>query len=256
MNDLWLRSQSRQRLGTLNDVLPISGEIGYDTLLMNAMLSLARNKPTPSGRSEKREAGHTLWIDGVGCFWLLGNDRVTIGGPEQLVQKVDEPNQVADIALLSDLNRLHATIVRTGEGYLLEAKGEAHVGGRKVVDRIALSHNMTIELGRSVRLRFQQPSALSLSARLDFISDHRPKQAADGIILLADTCLLGPSEDQHIVCSDWPGQVLLVRQKQDLLCRSRMDFTVNGHRVQGSRKLTSGDIVMTDELRFRIEAGF
>ena len=110
-----------------------------------------------------------------------------------------------------------------------------------------------IELGRSVRLRFRQPSALSLSARLDFVSDHRPTQSVDAVVLLADTCLLGPTDDNHVVCPDWSGQVLLVRQGEELWCRSRQALTVNGHRLGSGRRLQSGDIVSGDDLRFRIE---
>lgn len=180
-------------------------------------------------------------------------DRVTIGGPELPSGKPAHPREAADIAILSDLKRRHATIVRTGEGYLLEAYGPARVSGREVHDRATLNDGALIELGRSVRWRFRQPSSLSLSARLEFVSDHRPTQAVDGLVLLADTCLLGPGDENHIVCPDWPGQVLFVRQKDELWCRSRLELTINGHRLNGGRRLRSGDVVMGEELRFRIE---
>lgn len=194
-----------------------------------------------------------IWIDGVGCFWLSQRERLTIGGPGNPSAKPDDARDSADLPILSDLKRQHATIVRTGEGYLLEAHGLVRVAGREVLDRTALADGALIELGRSVRLRFRLPSALSLSARLDFLSDHRPSQAVDGVVLLADTCLLGPGDDNHVVCSDWPGQVLLVRQGHELWCRSRQALTVNGHRLGSGRHLQSGDVVAGDELRFRIE---
>ena len=178
-----------------------------------------------------------------------------IGGPGTPSATPLDPLEMADIAILSDLKRQHATIVRSGEGYLLEANGSARVSGREVVDRAALSDGAIIELGRSVRLRFRQPSALSLSARLDFLSDHRPAQVVDGIVLLADTCLLGSGEENHVVCPDWTGTVLLSRQGQgqEMWCRSRLDLLVNGHRLGSSRRLASGDVVSGEELRFRIE---
>ena len=194
-----------------------------------------------------------VWIDGVGCFWMSLAERVSIGGPETPSAKPPHPRETADIAILSDLKRRHATIVRTGEGYLLEAHGPARVAGRDVLDRATLADGALIELGRSVQWRFRQPSALSLSARLDFVSDHRPMQAVDGLVLLADTCLLGPGDENHIVCPDWAGPVLLVRQKDELWCRSRLDLTVNGHRLGSGRQLRSGDIVTGEYLRFRIE---
>ena len=217
------------------------------------MLSFARNLLMPSNRSATHGACHTLWIDGVGCFWVLPSDRDTIGGPEPIAPKATDASESADIALLSDLKRQHAAIVRTGEAYLLEARGAARVSGRDVADRAALSDGAVIELGRSVRLRFRQPSALSHSARVDFLSDHRPTQAVDGVVLLADTCLLGPREQNHIACPDWPGTVLLVRQGRELWCRSQVDVSVNGQRLGSGRRLASGDVVSGEEWRFRME---
>lgn len=216
------------------------------------MLGFLRH-PLTADRSETHGAMSAVWIDGVGCFWMSLAERVTIGGPESPSAKPSHPRESAEIAILSDLKRRHATIVRTGEGYLLEAHGPARVSGREVHDRVTLGDGAVIELGRSVRWRFRQPSALSLSARLDFVSDHRPTQAVDGLVMLADTCLLGPGDENHIVCSDWPGQVMLVRQQDELWCRSRLDLTVNGHRLGSGRRPRSGDVVMGEDLRFRIE---
>ena len=216
------------------------------------MLSFLRHPPVVN-RPSTQGAMSAIWIDGVGCFWLSQLDRFTIGGPGAPSAKADDLRETADLALLSDLKRRHATIVRTGEGYLLESHGPARVAGREVHDRVALNDGATIELGRSVRLRFRQPSALSLSARLDFMSDHRPTQSVDGVVLLADTCLLGQGDENHIDCPDWVGQVLLVRQGTELWCRSRQALTVNGHRLGNGRRLRSGDVVSGDESRFRIE---
>ena len=216
------------------------------------MLSFLRHPPVVN-RPAAQGAMSAIWIDGVGCFWLSQMDRLTIGGPGAPSAIPDDHRETADLALLSDLQRRHATIVRIGEGYLLETHGPARVAGREVLDRVALNDGATIELGRTVRLRFRQPSALSLSARLDFVSDHRPTQSVDGVVLLADTCSLGQGDENHIDCPDWLGQVLLVRQGTELWCRSRQALTVNGHRLGNGRRLQSGDVVSGDESRFRIE---
>lgn len=216
------------------------------------MLSFLRHPPV-ANRSATQQAMSAIWIDGVGCFWLSQSDRVTIGGPGTPSANLDDPRESADLAILSDLQRHHATIVRTGEGYLLEAHGPARIAGREAVGRVPLVDGALIELGRSVRLRFRQPSALSLSARLEFVSDHRPTQSVDAVVLLADTCLLGPSDEQHVVCPDWSGQIVLVRQGNELWCRSRQALTVNGHRLGSGRRLQSGDVVMGEDSRFRIE---
>ncbi|MFM9961708.1 MAG: hypothetical protein ACKV2Q_10830 [Planctomycetaceae bacterium] len=215
------------------------------------MLDFFRNSPA-AARSETQGAMSVVWIDGVGCFWISRAERVVIGGPVSRSAEPSHPRETADIAILSDLNRRHATIVRTGEGYLLEAHGPARIAGREVHDRATLGDGTLIELGRSVRWRFRLPSALSLSARLEFVSDHRPAQAVDGLVLLAGTCLLGPNDENHIVCPDWPGEILLVRQQGELWCRSRMDLNVNGQRLGSGQRLQSGDVVTSDDLQFRI----
>ena len=217
------------------------------------MLSFARNLLTPSTSISTQSARHVLWIDGVGCFWLFAGERVSIGGPEPAVPSKSAPPEKADIALLSNLKRRHATIVRTGEGYLLEAHSAARVAGRDVSDRTGLAGECEVELARTVRLRFRQSSALSLSARVDFVSDHRPAHAVDGIVLWADTCLLGPASDNHIVCPDWPESVVLVRQAGELWCRSRAALLVNQKPAGKGVRLRSGDVVASDDLRFRIE---
>lgn len=217
------------------------------------MLSFARHLLTPSNRSVTHGTGHTLWIDGVGCFWVLTNDRVTLGRADSIAPAGSESHVPADIPILSDLKRQHATIIRTGEGYLLEAHGPACVSGCEVVGRVSLVDNAIIELGRSVRLQFSRPTALSLSAKLDIVSDHRTAQTVDGFLLLADTCVLGPGHETHVCCADWPGTVLLVQEKAELCCRSRLSLTVNDHRMGSGQRLRSGDVIAGDDLRFRIE---
>ena len=93
------------------------------------MLSFLRHSPV-ANRSATQGAMCAIWIDGVGCFRLSQKDRLTIGGPGTLSANPDDASESADLAILSDSQRRHATIVRTGEGYLLEAHGRAQVAGK------------------------------------------------------------------------------------------------------------------------------
>jgi len=190
---------------------------------------------------------YTLWIDGVGAYLLFLKDEVTIGGPAR-------DNSPADVALLANLSRKHATIVRGGEGYLIEAHAPVQVSGRTVDDRTNLTNNHEIQLGSNVVLRFQMPSALSASARLDFVSDHRPTQSCDGIILMENTCLLGPGSDNHAQCHDWSESVVLFRKGDELWCKSRGDIFVDGTLVKEAAALRPGAVVTGLDMRFRLEA--
>ena len=206
---------------------------------------LSRSNPTAGGQAEP--ARFTLWIDGVGAYLLCLGERVTIGGPEHDADS-------ADVALLANLSRRHATLVRTQEGYLLDAHSAVRVASRPVYERTRLNANYEIELGDCVRLRFRQPTVLSATAVLDFLSDHRPSRRIDGVILMDETCLLGPGGENHVQCPDWPESVVLFRRGGQFCCKSRADLFVDGTLIRDGTPITPGDVVTGPELRFRLEA--
>ena len=119
----------------------------------------------------------------------LRGSRVTVGGPTR-------DREPADLVLLANLSRKHATFVRSGEGYILEAHGACKVADRAVEGRTHLNTNYRLELASGVRLRFRLPSVLSATAVIDFLSDHRPNRSIDGVILMEQACLLGPDRRQ------------------------------------------------------------
>ena len=198
----------------------------------------------PAGPANAR---YLLWIDGVGVYLVCLGQRVTIGG-----QRPDGPN--ADVPLLANLSRTHATFLRGAEGYVLEAQGAMKVSGRPTQDKAWLTGDREIELGNSVRLRFRMPSVLSATATIDFLSDHRPAHSLDGIILMEDNCLLGPGSDNHVRCLTWDETVLLYRRGDQLWCKSRSDLFVETSLARSGYPLRPGNIVTGNDLRFRLEA--
>jgi hypothetical protein len=175
----------------------------------------------------------------------LGNE-ITIGGPAQA-------GQAAEICLLANLSRRHATIVRRGEGYLLEAHAEVRVNGRSVESQAYLNDGYEIVLGESVGLRFRMPTVLSATATLDFISDHRPLQNIDGMILMEETCLLGPGGDHHVRCPTWTDAVLLFRKNDEFCLKSQSPIFVDGDPLGADGRLPAGKVVSGTEFRFRVE---
>ncbi|MFN0055478.1 MAG: hypothetical protein ACKV0T_25305 [Planctomycetales bacterium] len=196
-----------------------------------------------------REAGRSerfrLWIDGVGVYLLCLSDAVTIGGPAA--------EQPADLSLLANLSRRHATLHRSGERYVLHAHAPTCVAGRPVHDRADMCDGHDLQLGANVRLRFRLPTVMSGSARLDFLSDHRPAQAVDGVVLMHDTCLLGPQAENHICCPAWTQSLLLYRRDGELYCKSRDDVFIDKQHLPGGGKLIPGATVAGAELRFHLE---
>jgi len=179
--------------------------------------------------SGRRDDRFLLWVDAVGGYWVCLGDEVTLGQPGFASR--------ADVPILGDLSARHARIRRDGEGYLIEAFREVHVDGRPVEHLALLADGSKIQLGGSVRLVFRRPHALSATARLDFASHHRTQPSVDAILLMADSCVLGPRRHSHVVCPDWPADVVLFRQEKDLYLRSSGAFEVDGVRCRGAERI-------------------
>jgi hypothetical protein len=188
-----------------------------------------------------------IWIDQVGAYLLCLADEVTFGGPAA------EGNG-ADVPLLANLSRRHATFMRSGERYVLLAHSPTQAGGRAVHDRVDLADGHDITLGGSVQFKFRLPSVMSGSARIEFVSDHRPARAADGVVLMDDTCLIGPGPENHIRCHCWPGSVLLFRRDGRLWCKSRDELFLGGRHAPEGGQLEPGVVVTGTDLRFRLES--
>ena len=188
-----------------------------------------------------------LWIDGVGAWQVCVGSEFVLGAPS-----LEHP--VADIPLLANISRRHATISHHPDSWSLTAHQDTSVSGTYVDTDLILSSGDEIRLGSSVRLGFRMPSVLSTSAVIDFESEHRPTHSVDGVILLSDHCLLGPRRDHHIRCASWSETVVLFTRDGQLRCRSKADISVNEQLVNESERLSDGDVVSGDDFRFRVEA--
>jgi hypothetical protein len=206
----------------------------------------ALNGPTSAERPAPRDC-YFLWVDGVGAFQVFTAPEITFGGPTR-------DKEPADLVLLANLSRRHATFVRSGEGYVLEAHSACKVADRLVEGRTHLNNNYRLELGSGVKLRFRIPSVLSATAVVDFISDHRPNRSIDGVILMDETCLLGPASDNHVVCPDWSDSVLLYRKGDGFWCKSRSQVAIDGKMMAEGGPVKPGSYVSGSDFGFRLEA--
>lgn len=207
------------------------------------MLSFLANPFTAPSDAAAR---HLLWIDRVGCWMLMLKPEVTIGG-------AGGGGELADIPLLAQLSRKHATVTREGECYILKAHAPVSIGGKQIHDRIDLHDGYELQLGPSVRVRFRLPTVMSGSARLEIVSDHRPKHAVDGIVLMEETCLLGPHGDNHVICPAWTNNVVLYRKGGQVWCKSRDELYIAGQSASPAGAVPSGAVVQGTDFRFRLE---
>jgi hypothetical protein len=186
-----------------------------------------------------------LWIDGVGGFLTCLNNEVVIGQAT--------PHNPIAIPIQADLSRHHARIVRRGDGYVIEPLQTTWVNGQLIRGKTLLSDGDEIEMTGAVRLRFRQPHALSASARLDFLSHHRTFPKADGILLMAESCVLGPKSQNHVLCRDWQGDVVLYRRDGELYCRAMDSIEIDGHLCDGHGQLGPNSHVSGSDFSLSLE---
>ena len=187
-----------------------------------------------------------LWVDAVGGYWVCLGDEVTLGQPV--------PSRRVDIPILGDLSSRHARIWRDGEGYLIEAIRNVRVDDRPVERVASLRDGSRIRLGEGVRLVFRRPHALSATARLDFASHHRTQPSVDAILLMADSCVLGPKPTSHVVCRPWPHEVVLYRYDDQLYCHAPGIIEIDGRPGEGRSPLTHDCRVAGDRFSFCLES--
>ncbi len=185
-----------------------------------------------------------LWIDGVGGFLVCTGDRVLLG------QAV--PGNPVDVPILADVARRHVRIHRE-DRYLLEPLSDVWLRQRPVASMSVLSDGDIIRMGSGLELRFRQPHALSATARLEWVSQHRTCPRVDAILLMADTCVLGPRLHNHVVCRDWSQEVVLYRQGDDWMCRCRDGLEVDGRFGLGSQAVSWDSHVRGSDFSFSLE---
>jgi hypothetical protein len=187
-----------------------------------------------------------LWIDGVGGYMVCLGARLTFG------QAFLDPH--ADVPLVADVSRMHATLTRDSEGYVLEAVRPVQVNG-KATTRAILRPGDRVTLGSSCQFQFHQPVPVSASARLDLVSGHRLPVAVDAILLMADTLVLDRGPKAHVAIEDLKGPVVLFRHKDGLGVRHAGRMTVNGQKSPERAVLPPRAAVAAEDVAFAIEPG-
>ena len=125
---------------------------------------------------------------------------------------------------------------------------------RPVAGMGRLGDGSRIVLGRSVRLLFRQPHPLSPTGRLELLSDHRTQPYCDGVLLMAEACVLGPDARCHVVCRGWTRKVVLCRRGEQLFCRAAGRLEIDGRACDGAGPICAGSRVEGDGFSFNLEA--
>ncbi len=186
-----------------------------------------------------------LWVDAVGGYLVCLDERIVLGRAGS--------DSHADVPLMGDLSRNHAALLRNGESYLLQAHHASFVNGKPVVEQAILHDGDIIRLGSTVELEFRQPSPVSATARLSILSRHRLPLAVDGVLLMAETCIVGEAAQAHIPAPALKNPVVLYRQAGSVWCRAAGAFDVDGRTCASRAPLTLQSSVLGDGFSFSLE---
>jgi hypothetical protein len=199
----------------------------------------------PASRSRRETTRFLLWIDAVGGYLVCLADEITIGQAT--------PGSTADIAIQADLSRQHARLVRHAEGYLLECLGKVAINGKPATGTVLLSDGDELLIGHAVKMLFRKPHVLSSSARLEITSGHRTAPYADGFILMAESCVLGPKWQNHVICRDWANDVVLYRGDGKIMCRAMESIEIDGKLYDGRGPVQPGSHVVGSDFSLSLE---
>jgi tetratricopeptide (TPR) repeat protein len=216
------------------------------TIAMPGPASGVASAPRESSEGPRPEPAQRflLWIDGVGGYLVCLANRVTVGQATS--------DGYVDVPLFADISRLHAALTRENGSYVLEAMRPVQVNGQPA-EKALLRPNDRITLGTTCQLVFRQPAPVSASARLDLTSGQRLPLSVDGIILMADTLLLGPGQQMHVTMPDLKHPMVLYRHKDGLGVRCPGPLLIDGLRCQERGLLRPTSSVSGEDFSLALE---
>ena len=208
----------------------------------------ARSEADVDTKGGHREPGRRFvaWIDAVGGYMICLGDEVVLGQPTA-------SGPPADVPILGDVSRRHAVLRRDGEAYVITPIHSVTVDGVKLAGPTVLRDGALMQLGDSVVLRFRKPHALSASAVLSFESRHKTEPAVDAVVLMAESCILGPQSHCHIPCRKWPGEMVLVQRDGQLMFRTNMPVELDGEPAGKLAAVGEGSRLESDEIALSFE---
>jgi hypothetical protein len=226
---------------------------GFVSLDWNGAALRGGRRSTHASRSSEDDtvAGNELpqraflWLDAVGGFLVCLDESVVIGQPAG-------GDKIA-VPIMADLSRRHALIRRESGAYVLEPLQRTRVDGREINAPFVLADNQLIDLGDNVKVRFTKPHALSATAKLTIESHHKTQPSADAILLMADSCVLGPNRHCHVRCREWHHDVVVFRQGERLFCRASGPMAMNGVATSGESEIQSGVRIEGEQFSFTWE---
>jgi hypothetical protein len=225
--------------------LPVSLALQASRLLPRETRPSSRSSEVDTVAGKEHPRRSLLWVDAVGGFLVCLEDTITIGQPS--------PSETLTLPILADLSRRHAVIRRDAGAYVIEPLQRTLIDGREIKTPYVLADNQLIQLGENVRIRFLKSHALSMTARLNIESHHKTQPTADAVLLMADSCVMGPNRHCHIRCRDWERDVIVYRQDSQVFCRADEPLSIDGVAAGSSSEIQTGARVEGERFSFAWE---
>ncbi|MDP6446712.1 MAG: hypothetical protein QF805_23170, partial [Pirellulaceae bacterium] len=73
-------------------------------------------------------------------------------------------------------------------------------------------------------------------------------------LMMAESCVLGPNRQNHVVCHDWTTDVVLFRHDDDLYCRSMETLEIDGKHCEGRGRIHTNSRICSEEFAMSLEA--
>ena len=199
----------------------------------------------PSGEPLASPKAPILWIDGVGGYLLLDATEVIVGQAA--------PGNAVDLMIVGDLSRRAAAIRRSGEDHLLQPLQPLSVNSQRVDRATLLRDGDIISLSPRVLAKYVRPNRLSATSRIELLSRHRWQPSVDGVLLMGDSCVLGPGSTSHVLCPFWTGDVILFRHRGQWMCKSALPLEVDGKSTTGAIPLLPGKRIQGFDFSMTLE---
>jgi hypothetical protein len=209
-----------------------------------AMASPVGEVETNGAPAEPLSPRFMLWIDGVGGYLVCLGNRLTFGQASLDAR--------ADVPLVADVSRLHATLTRDAEGYLMEAVRPIQINGQTTT-RALLQSGDRVTLGASCQFQFRLPVPGNMTARVDLVSGHRLPVSVDAVLLMNETLVLAGVTQAHIVVPDLKQPVVLFRHKDGLGVRHAGEMRIDGQKCSGRSLLGPRSTVSGEDIAFAVE---
>lgn len=166
------------------------------------------------------------WIDEVGGFLTVLKPEIRIG------QAGDKRN---DVGIMADISSHHADVTRGESGLRLVAHAPTSVNGKEGTSFLLRDRDQIMM--RTVQMTCYQPVPWSPTSRLVIGGRHRLPLAMDAVLMMGQTCILGPKADAHIP-TDWECSVYVTWHRDSYWVRCAEELTVDGQAVGTFAPLT------------------